>query len=221
MAQIPEEAERFSGEVRERVRQAMARQLEDAHRSDKHGLRVGDVRAAARCEMSAASALVGLWRAGKISLADSWADPAPAGGGAGAGGGAAGDGEAGDEGARRLAVLERRVRAAMTDGDREALAHELAALVAAGTVPPAVAREIRGALADARASADARREHEPPPEDPTRLCLVSAAALEVARALDFIVDDARRERIAAYVASELNADMAQHPNVDMGGGGGR
>jgi len=110
-----------------------------------------------------------------------------------------------------------RVLAARTDGEREALCAEAASLVAAGELEPAFAREVRGLLAEGRMAADAKRGSEPPPVDPTKYCLVSELALKVGRAVDLVVSDARRDRIAAFAARELELDLDEEKNVDMGG----
>lgn len=200
MAQIPKELERFPSASRERVRQAIARALEEPARGDKHAVRVTDVRSAAKCEMEAARQTLAAWREGKVSIADSWAD-APAGG-------------AQDT----LAELEARVREARSDADREALAHELAALLAGGRVAPDVAREIRGALSDARASAEKKREIEPPQAEAERLALVGERETKAALALFYMVSDQRRDRLLAMIEAELAADLAEHPNTDAMGG---
>jgi hypothetical protein len=110
-----------------------------------------------------------------------------------------------------------RVKEAKTDGDREQVALEAAAMVATGDLSPSASREIKGMLAEARQAAVKKRATEPPPEDPTKLLLASAEAMEAARAIDLIVDDARRERVLAIVAAELEADLVAVPNVDEGG----
>ncbi len=200
MSQIPKEIEKFPSASRERVRQAIARALEEPARADKHAVRVTDVRSAAKCEMAAASGCLAAWREGKVSIAESWADAS------------------GQEARETLEDLERRVRAAESDGDREALAHELAALLAGGRVAPDVAREIRGALGDARASAEKKRELQPPQTEAERLVLVGEREAQAALSLFYMVSAQRRDRLLAMIEAELAADLAEHPNTDAMGG---
>lgn len=108
------------------------------------------------------------------------------------------------------------LRRAITDGDRERAALELAAQVASGEVTDSQARAIQSALGEARHAAQKKRENEPPPEDPTKFLLASAEAMKAARAIDWIVDDERRDRVLAIVAAELEADVVACPNVDEG-----
>lgn len=205
MAEIPKEALKFKGPTREKVRRAAARVLEcEETRSSTKAISVAKLRGAGCGDQNAATELLRLWRSGALSIVDSWDDPAPASTGSA------------DEPAdpSSLGAL---VRAAKSDGDREELLHELAALVADGKVAPDEAAQIRAALAEARQAADAKRANEPPPEDPSKLRLASIEAMNAAAALDMMVDDARRDRLLALIAAELEADRVQHPNEDEGG----
>lgn len=202
MADLPEEARRYKPENRERCRHSIASLIEPATRDDKKVVTVERVVQAGSKDRNATTTLLRLWREGKLSIADAW-DDAPA-----------------TPSAPAPPVpsdLGERVRAARTDGDREALLHELAALVADGALDPEQAAQIRAALAEARQAAEMKREAEPPQEDPTRLLLASELALLVARTVDRCVSPERRERIAAYVARELEQDLDEERNTDQGG----
>ena len=208
MAEIPPEATKFKPANREKIRRAIARVAEDAVRPSTKLISVDKVMDAGASDRNGATKLLRLWRDGALSVADAWDDPParPA--------SSSGDSPGEDSPREQLA---KKIREAVTDGDREAVVQELAALVAAGTIPPDEAAQIKGALAEARLAADAKRSNEPPPEDPRTLLLASPEAMQAARAIDWLVDDARRDRVLALVAAELEADRAQHPNADEGG----
>lgn len=197
--EIPKEAAKFKGATRDKVRRGLAALLERALRDDKKAVTVAAIRGEVGGDQNAITTCLRLWRAGEWSVADSWDDPQQP---------AVRQGEpAGDE----RAALMGRIRSAQTDGDREAVVHELAALVAGRVVDPDEAAQIRGALAEARQAAEAKRATEPPPEDPTRLLMATEEAMQVAQAVDWIVDEARRARVVAFVQRELESDMLEHP----------
>lgn len=214
MAEIPKEAEKFKGPTREKVRRAIARVLEgEETRASTKAISVTKVRGAGAGDANATTELLRLWRAGALSVADSW-DDAPAGG--------ASSPEAGafaERMAQARAELERMIRAAKTDGDREQVAHEVMAQLAGGLIDHDTAKEIKGQLDAALKAAEAKRKAEPPPEDPTRLRLASDLALKAAAAVDLVLDVGRRERIVAFIARELEQDLDEHPNTDQGGAG--
>ncbi len=213
MEKIPKGATKFKGATREKVRKALARVLEeDEVRASTKAVSVAKVRGAGGGDQNAITELVRLWRAGHLSVSDSW-DDAPV---AAVQTGPAGQprGQAADD---RVNLMER-IRAATTDGDREAIAQEVGALVAGGVLAPDEAAQIKGALGEARLAAEARRANEPPPEDPTKMLLASPEALEAARALDMLVGDARRDQALSYIAAQLELDRAEFPHADEGGG---
>jgi len=201
MAEIPQEIRKYTPENRERCRRAITAALEGALRADKKLIGVEKVMDAGARDRNATTTMLRLWRAGELSVADVWDAPKV-------------DAPSLPADVPRLGAL---VRAAKSDGDREELLHELAALVADGKVAPDEAAQIRAALAEARQAADAKRSNEPAPEDPHKLLLASPEAMLAARALDWFVDDGRRDRVLAFIAAELEADRAQHPNEDEGG----
>lgn len=210
MTEIPQELRHIKGATLEKIRRAMVRVLEEPEtRESTKVITVDRVRGAGAGDQNASQKALKAWREGRLSVVDSWDTPPPS---AGKGTAAA---EGGDDDQR--ARLAKRIRAAVTDGDREDIAQEVAALVAAEVLDPDEAAQIKGAVAEARLSADAKRKNEPPPEDPSKLRLASPQAMNAAAALDRIVDDARFDRVLAYIAAELEADMVQHPNTDEGG----
>ena len=213
MPDMPKELGKFKGATREKVRKALIRVLEaDEVRASTKAVSIAKVRGAGGGDQNAITEIVRAWRGGELSVADSWDDQKPAAAEAGPAVMAAG-GPADD----RVRLMER-IRAATTDGEREGIAQEVGALVAGGVLAPDEAAQIKGAMGEARLAAEARRANEPPPEDPTRLLLASAEAMEAARAIDLIVDDERRDRLLGYVQEQLDADRVECPNADEGGG---
>ncbi len=200
-APLPIEALTFKPATRENVRRALAKLLEtEERRQDKKEISATKLRGAGSGDQNATTTLLRLWRAGELSIADSW-------------GGEERPTAGTSTGAQGRLDLAQRIRGATTDGERESLLHELAALVAIGDVDADEAAQIKGAMTEARQAAEARRSNEPPPEDPTRLLLADSAAMEAARAIDLIEDEARRDRVLAFIAAELEADMAANPNT--------
>lgn len=185
MKEIPKEVASITGAVREKVRRAIARVLESEEtRGSKKVISVAKVRAAGQCDNHAATKLLSLWRAGALSIADSWEDPPP-------------DGASSPEAvvfAERLreaqVTLERMIREAAanpTDGARERISMEVMAQLAGGLIDPDIAGEIKGQLDAALKAGEAKRKAEPPPEDPTRLRLASELALKAATAVDLVL----------------------------------
>ncbi len=200
---LPPELMKFKPENRERTRRAIAKVVEEAVRDAGTKLiSVAKVRDAGAKDNNAAQECLKAWRAG-LSIAEPWIDPpTPA--------------KPGDLAppAEARSLLAQRIRETQTDGQREAVMHELAALVLDGVVDPDEAREIRGPLQEARQAGEAKRANEPPPEDPTKLALCSLEAAQAARALDLFVGDERRDRIMAMIAAELEADTIEHPTEE-------
>lgn len=211
MADLPTDALAYKPENREKIRRAIAAVVEKAVRDAGTKLiSVERVKGAGASDQNATTKLLKLWREGALSVADSWDDrPSSSGGG---------EGDAGEPDAdKQRAELAKRIREAGTDGDREAVLHELAAMVAAGVIGHEAANSIRGATQEARHASGAKRANEPPPEDPTKLLLASPEAMEVARAMDLLVSDERFDRCCAFVAAEVEADLLESPNTDEGG----
>ena len=211
---FPEEARHISPESLDKALIAIGRLLERAPgaRSSKRGgpLTVAKVRKEAGVEIEAARFALAHWRAGDLDLEDRFdAKPPPA----------APAAPAGDQGDPNKPCLSTMIREAKTDGDREAVLTECAARVPDPNDPldEKAANSIRALLDEARKAAHAKREVEPPPEDPTTFLLASEEAMQAARALDWMVDDDRRARVLTYIAEELEADRTEHPNIDSGG----
>ena len=188
MAEIPKEAEKFKGPTREKVRRAIARVLESEEtRASTKAISVTKVRGAGAGDANATTELLRLWRAGALSVADSW-DDAPA------TGASSPEASAFAERVREAQVtLERMIREAAanpTDGARERISMEVMAQLAGGLIDPDIAGEIKGQL---------------------------DAALKAAAAVDLVLDSGRRERIVAFIARELEQDLDEHPNTDQGG----
>lgn len=206
MADIPKDLEKFKGPTREKVRRALVRVIETQElRASTKLVSIARVRGAGGGDQNCITECVRAWRAGALTVAEPW-DDAPA-------KPVAAGAEPAEGHGRKLAEV---VALARTDADREAALHLVAVQLADEVLDPARAREIRGALAEARQAAEAKREVEPPPEDPRKLLLASAEAMDAARALDLFVDDERRDRVLALIAAELEADRVANPNVDEG-----
>lgn len=119
-----------------------------------------------------------------------------------------------------IADLLARIDAATTPRGIAEVAQLVARMVAAGGLDATAGRIVLDALREQRQGLAQAREIEPPPEDPTAHALVTRDALEVARAVDYIVCDARRARVVALVAAELRADLIEHaPQPDTAGVG--
>ncbi len=204
---LPAELKSYKSENRERARRAIASIVEDVVRkAGTEFISVEKVMRAGAKDRNGTTACLRAWRSGEVSVAETWADP-PA-------GGHPRDSEDVAPPAEARSLLARRIREAKTDGDREGVMHELAALVADGIYEPDEAREIRGPLQEARQAAEAKRGNEPPPEDPTKLLLASPEAMMAARALDKLVSDERFDRLLAMIAAELDADVIEHPTEE-------
>lgn len=209
MAEIPQELRHIKGATLEKIRRAIVRVLEAAEaRESTKVITVDRVRGAGAGDQNATQKALKAWREARLSVADPWDSPAVTQASPGA--------DVSDEAAARR-ELAARIRSATTDGDREDIAQEVAALVAAEVLEPEEASQIKSAVAEARLSADAKRRNEPPPEDPRKLRLASLEAMNAAGAIDMMVDDARRDRVLALIAAELDADRLAHPNEDEGG----
>ena len=119
------------------------------------------------------------------------------------------DGESVDEYRAELAEM---ILEATDDESRERVQHEVARLVALGRISPSEAREIRGPLAEARASAAEVRKA--PKDSAERFVLLSEAGLDLADAFERLVSDDRREMVLAFAAELLEEDLEDLPSVD-------
>jgi hypothetical protein len=197
---IPPDCRAFKPAKRERVRHALAKLLEEALRQDSKVVSIARVRAAAGGgDQNSATALLRAWRAGELSVADSWEQEEGPGGEA-----------ARDELAEALAAKDpERVRAAV------------ASRVARGELEAAAARVVLDACAaDAPAGAvplEGELEDDDVDLERQEAMLATREAMQVAKAFDLMVSDERRARIATFVARELDQDVTEHPNLDRGG----
>lgn len=214
MAEMPKELQKFKGPTREKIRRALAVVLEAPEvRSSTKAVSVTKLRGAGAGDANATTELLRAWRAGQLSVAESWDDataPSPAGGEFD---------QRRDEARRTLEGMIREAAMSPTDGAREKISMEVMAQLAGGLIEEGVAKEIKGQLEAALKAAAAKRQSEPPAEDPTRLLLASELAMKVARVVDLVVSDPRRERIASFVARELEQDLDEERNLDAGGVG--
>jgi len=209
MGEIPKILAKFKGATREKVRWALARVIEtDELRHSTKLVSITKIRSAGGGDQNCITECLREWRAGRLSLSDSWDDGAPS------------AGTADEESARKAAArarLESMLADARNDGDREMILHELSIQLAAELIEPDRAKVIQQALGEARQQAEKRRQNEAPPEDPTKLARASDLGMKAARAVDLILSDERRERVLASLAAELEADAIENPNVDRGG----
>lgn len=210
-----------TGEAREAVRRA----LQELRREGRN-VTVDAVRRAASVKREHAGYVLAAWRENLLDDAVSWARldvvPPPPGKSAGAkSAGAPGAASAGGPapGEPDVEALMAAIEATAGPSGIADVAQRVARLVAADRLDTTAARVILDACREQRQALMNAREVEPPPEDPTRMALVSDLALKVARAVDLLCNGRRRELVAGFCARMLNADMADFPNVDAGGVG--
>ena len=216
MQEMPASCAIYKGATREKVRRALVRVLEgDEQRVSTAVVTIRTLRQAGTSDQNCTAEMLRLWRAGSVSVVDSWddprrgelrADPPPV-------------APPASPTSTARPGLGARVRSARTDADREGILHELAALVAEGGIAPDEAAQVRAALAEARQAAEKSREVAPVPEEAERMLMVGEAEALAARSLFLMVSDERRARLFALVAAEALVDAAENPNVDALGGG--
>lgn len=170
-------------------------------------------------------AVVAAWRGHVLDVDQPWdrldlgrgGAPAP---GAPAGAPSAQAAPARGGGSPALAELLALIDAATTPRGIAEVAQRVAHQVAAGELESAAGRIVLDALREQRQALAQARAVEPPPEEATSHALITREALEVAKAYDYLVCDARRARVAALVAAELQADLLEQPhNPDTAGPG--
>jgi hypothetical protein len=187
-----------SAERREQIRAAVLR-LERAGKRPTNRA----VLAIVGGKAASASAVLKAWRAGLLDPAQPWGlelERQP---------------DTGE--AAAVGDLLEQIRSAAGPGDLARVCRVAAELAVAGLLTDSKAKVVRDlAQEQRRALADAIKT-EPPPEDPTRLLLASAEALEAARAVDLICCDQRRDALLAHIAEQLELDLRFNPVVDQGG----
>lgn len=209
MGEIPKELEKFKGPTREKVRHALLRTIETQElRESTKAVSIAKVRTNGGGDQNAITECLRAWRAGQLSIGEPWDTPQPR---------AAEAAAEEDEREAAETKLAEMISAAATDGDREAVGLEVMRQLALGLISEKDGKALQALLGEIRQTAQKKRENEPPPEDPTRLLLASEVAMKAARAVDLMVSDARRERVLAFIAAELEGDAVEHPNVDRGG----
>ncbi len=206
---VHKEARDVPEDLRERLRAALL----DARREGRNVTVRWLREAAAPCDTVRAGLVLRLYRDGKMPpLEQPWTDAPPA--------AQAPEARAAADPGDELEALAGAVAAATTPRAISEVAGQVAALVARGQVAPAVGRVLRDLLAERRRGVAEARAVEPPPEDPTAHALVTRDALDVARAVDYIISDERRARVVALVAAELRADLIETAhNPDTAGVG--
>lgn len=212
MGEIPKELEKFKGPTREKVRHALLRTIETQElRESTKAVSIAKVRTNGGGDQNAITECLRAWRAGQLSMAEPWDAPAVS----------AADAVA-EEDEREAArtQLAGMIERAATDGDRESVGLEIMRQLALGLIGEKDGKALQALLGEVRQTAQKKRENEPPPEDPTRLLLASELGMKAARAVDLMVSDARRDRVLAFIAAELDADAIECPNVDRGGAAG-
>lgn len=151
---------------------------------------------------ASASAVLKAWRAGFLDLAQPWGlelERHP------------GTGEA-----AAVADLLQQIRTAAGPGDLARVCQTAAELAVAGLLTDSKAKTVRDLVTEQRRALADAVKIEPPKEDPTKILLASAEAMEAARAVDFLICDERRDRVLGMIAAELAADRAETPNVPCG-----
>lgn len=209
MGGIPKELAKFKGITREKARHALVRTIETQElRESTKLVSIAKLRTNGGGDQNCITECLRAWRAGLLSFGDSWGDEAPSAGAVAA--------EEDEREAAREKLAEM-ITTAATDGDREAVGLEIMRQLTLGLIGEKDGKVLQGLLGEVRQTAQKKRENEPPPEDPTRLLLASEEGMKAARAIDLMVSDERRERVLGFLAAELLADAAEHPNVDCGG----
>lgn len=200
MAEIPQEARMFKGATRERVRRAMATVLEPVLREDKKAVSVAKLRGAGSGDQNATTAMLRLWRAGSLSIAEPWDDPAPA-------------------PAPKAPVSEdlaELIRAAQTHEDLLA-AVKAVALEAMGGMDPEVGRLLVQLAAEMRQSVKGKATD---PKDSIDAVLpITDEAEPLVEAFEGIEDDERRARVLEWVQAQAEEDRRKRPSLDTGGAG--
>lgn len=198
MAEIPQEARMFKGATRERVRRAMATVLEPVLREDKKAVSVAKLRGAGSGDQNATTAMLRLWRAGSVSIAEPWDDPAPV---------AAPKAPVSED----LAEL---IRAAQTHEDLLA-AVKAVALEAMGGMDPEVGRLLVQLAAEMRQSVKGKATD---PKDSIDAVLpITDESEPLVEAFEGIEDDERRLRVLEWVQAQAEEDRRKRPSLDTGG----
>lgn len=213
MGEIPQFLLKFKGSTREKVRAALVRVVESAevqHASGKQLktttlrestklISVTKVRSAGGGDQNAITECLREWRAGRLSLGESWGDEQerPSGGPQ--------DAQAGSE-------LGERLRAAKTDAERRDVIHEAMAMAADGRITDKLLQALTSALNAARLSDQAARSVEP--EELDQLLPATAEAVGLVQAYEGITSDVRRNLVAEFVAEQLAKDMAEGPQAN-------
>lgn len=206
MAEIPQEARMFKGATRERVRRALASIVEPELRDDKKALSVAKLRGAGSGDQNASTTLLRLWRAGQLSLADSWDDPPPPPAPARSAKADADEGRGED-----LAQL---VRGAQTHDDLLAAGKAVALQVIDG-MDPDVAARLTQLLTEMRQSVKGRALE--PKEVAEAVLPVTEEAAPLLEAFEGITDDERRARVLEWVQEQAEEDRRARPSLDTGG----
>lgn len=208
MPEIPKELRHIKLETLEKIRRGAVRALEAATRERKDVITADAVRAEAGANANTCSAVMRLWRAGEVSFAEPFVEAAAP--------GSARE----DEDDKAGPELARQVRAATSVEDLAKVAQEVTALVADERISIELSRALKDMIQEARIGR-LTWAREPgaqvETDDERRMIMASVEAVQLARALDYMVDDARRTRVQEFVARELEQDMLEHPNVDQGG----
>lgn len=169
------------------------------------------VRKGASCDQQAASDVVGAWKAGLMPpLTAPWVQ---------------GHGPTGrvlPTGRAREQLLSD-LRGAKTPAQVSRVSLSVAAFVAQGQLDSSTARTIVDACKEARAGMEAQAKRDPSTADPDdrTMALVSAEAMEVAKALDHLNDD-RRAMVVSFVAdlADQEAEEAALAQGETPRGGG-
>lgn len=212
---LPPAAEAIKSPQREKIRRGILALAES--RLGEYTL--ADVRERARCDARAVSTLVRLYRAGKMPpLCEPWGEDGPVPRRPATKppkGGSPAPPPAGDRGPDpRVAELVDEIDAAEDPKALAGVARRVTRMLALGQLANEVARALRDLIQEQRQGLKDARAIEPP-TDPGRTALVSESALELARAYDYLVSPARRERAQAVLAELLEEDLAEPVGTEV------
>jgi hypothetical protein len=205
MAEIPQEARIFKGATRERVRRALVNALEGETREDKKIVSVAKLRSAGSGDQNATTTLLRCWRAGQLSVADSWDDPAPPPAPVAAPPPRPDE----DDG------LAARVRGAQTHDDLLAAGKAIALELLRGGIDEDMADSLKQLLTEMRQSVKGRALE--PKEVVENVLPVTEEAAPLVEAFEAITDDDTRARLLELVQAAVEEDRRRRPALDTGG----
>lgn len=209
MGEIPQILQKFKGATREKVRASLVRVIETMElpgakdrtttlRESTKLVSITKVRSAGGGDQNCITECLREWRAGRLSLADSWGDP---------------DGPTGStERSAAGTALAERLRASKTDAERSEVLAEASAQAADGGIPIPLLMALTSACNAARLSDKEARAVEPDEIDAVLPCTQEAVPL--IEAFEAITSDVRRKLVMEFATEQLAKDQAEGPQAN-------